>query len=111
MTLRFLSGDFKPYLDRIFLFPNINQVICGPAIAGDLHGTFLCIKGIHLQVHGTGESQRHADTEEDRSVSVDPDVEVGDEHVVHGAAPLVPEERVRHPDLARVGDGEVGNLI
>ena len=111
MTLRFLSGDFKPYLDRIFLFPNINQVICGPAIAGDLHGTFLCIKGIHLQVHGTGESQRHADAEQNCPVSVQPNVEVGNENVVHGAPPLVPEESVRHPDLAGVGDGEVGDLV
>ena len=82
-----------------------------PLTAGNLHGAFLCIKRIHLEVHGTGESQRHPDTEEDRAVSVQPDVEVGNKNIVHGAAPLVPEESVRHPDLAGVRNGEVGDLV
>ena len=82
-----------------------------PLTAGNLHGTFLCIKGIHLEVHRTGESQRDADAEEDRPVSVEPDVEVWYENIVHGSSPLVPEESVRHPDLAGVRDGEVGDLI
>ena len=71
----------------------------------------MSVQRIQLEVHGTGEGQRHADTEEDRSVSVDPDVEVGDEHVVHGAAPLVPEERVRHPDLTDVGECQIFDFI
>ena len=79
--------------------------------AGNLHGAFLCIKRIHLEVHGTGESERHPDTEEDRAVSVQPDVEVGNENIVHGAAPLVPEESVRHPDLADVGQSQVFDFI
>ena len=79
--------------------------------AGNLHGTFLCIQGVHLEVHGTGESQRHADAEQDRPVGVQSDVEVGHEDIVHGAPPLVPEESVRHPDLAGVRDGEVGDLV
>ena len=79
--------------------------------AGDLHRTLLSVQRVELEVHGTGESQRHADAEQNRPVSVQPDVEVGNENVVHGAPPLVPEESVRHPDLAGVGDGEVGDLV
>ena len=98
----------QPSVDKIMESLTVRREVL---TAGDLHRTLLSVQRVELEVHGTGEGQRHADTEEDRSVSVDPDVEVGDEHVVHGAAPLVPEERVRHPDLARVGDGEVGDLI
>ena len=51
------------------------------------------------------------DAVEDVAVWEDPDVEVGGEDVVELSDLLVPEERVRHPDLTRVGDGEVGDLI
>ena len=45
------------------------------------------------------------------TVSVDSNIKVGHEDVVHGAAPLVAEEGVRHPDLARLRDGEVLDLV
>ena len=109
--MTFQSRDWKSYLDRIFLLPNINQVIRGPAIAGYLHGTFLSIKGIHLEVHRTGESEGHADTEEDGPVSIKSNVEVGHENIVHGSPSLVPEESVRHPHFAGIRDGEVRDLI
>ena len=79
--------------------------------AGNLHGTFLCIQGVHLEVHGTGESQRHADAEEDRPVSVQSDVEIGNQDIVHGSPPLVPEERVRHPDFTSIGQGQVSDPL
>ena len=82
-----------------------------PLTAGNLHGTFLCIKGIHLEVHRTGESEGHSDTEEDGPVSIKSNVEVGHENIVHGSPPLVPEESVRHPHFAGVRDGEVRDLI
>ena len=79
--------------------------------AGNLHGALLCVQRVELQVHGAGESEGHPDAEQDGTVGVYPDVEVGHQHVVHRSSPLVPEEGVRHPDLAGVGDCQVGNLI
>ena len=51
------------------------------------------------------------DAVENITIRVDPDVEVGGEDVVEGPDLLVPEESVRHPDFAWVGDGQVGDLI
>ena len=79
--------------------------------AGNLHGALLCVQRVELQVHGAGESEGHPDAEQDGPVGVYPDVEVGHQHVVHRSSPLVPEEGVGHPDLAGVGDCQVGNLI
>ena len=35
--------------------------------AGDLHGARLGVQGVQLQVHGAGERQGHADTEQHRA--------------------------------------------
>ena len=47
------------------------------------------------------------DAVEDVPVGEDPDVEVGEDDVVEGALLLVPEERVGHPQLPGVPQGEV----
>ena len=41
----------------------------------------------------------------------DAEVHVGGENGVEPPDLLVPEESVRHPDLAGVRDGEVGDLV
>ena len=71
----------------------------------------MSVQRIQFEVHGTGECETDTYTEEDGAIGVDADVEVGHEDVVHGAAPLVAEECVRHPDLARLRDGEVLDLV
>ena len=51
------------------------------------------------------------DAVENITIRVDPDVEVGGEDVVELSDLLVPEERVRHPDLADVGERQVFDFI
>ena len=51
------------------------------------------------------------DAVEDVAVWEDPDVEVGGEDVVELPDLLVPEEGVRHPHLARVGQGQVADPL
>ena len=50
------------------------------------------------------------DAVEDIAVWKYSDVDIGDEDVVEPALLLVPEERVRHPDLLRVRHREVLDL-
>ena len=51
------------------------------------------------------------DAIENHAIRIDSDVDIGDDDVVEVASLLVSEESVRHPDLAGVGDGEVGDLV
>ena len=62
----------------------------------------MLIKREEGKVHGAEAGQRDADAVEDVAIGVNPDVEVGGQDVVEIADLLVPEESVRHPDLARV---------
>ena len=71
----------------------------------------LLIKGEESEVHAAGADERDADTVENVAVRVDSDVEVGRQNVVELANLLVPEESVRHPDLADVGQGQVFDFI
>ena len=47
------------------------------------------------------------DAVEDIAIWIHPDVQVGGQDVVEGSDLLVPEESVRHPDLARVRESEI----
>ena len=67
----------------------------------------MLIKREQGEVHGAEASQRDADAVEDVPVGMDPDVEVGGEDVVEVSNLLVPEEGVRHPNLARVRKGQI----
>ena len=49
------------------------------------------------------------DAVEDITIWIHPDVQVGGQDVVEGSDLLVPEERVRHPDLAGVREGQVAD--
>ena len=71
----------------------------------------LLVQRKECEVHGAEAGERDPDAVEDVPVRVDPDVEVGGEDVVELSDLLVPEERVRHPDLARVSEGEVADLV
>ena len=51
------------------------------------------------------------DTVENITIGKDSDVEVGRQNGVKPPDLLVPEESVRHPDLAGIRDGEVGDLV
>ena len=51
------------------------------------------------------------DAVEDITIWIHPDVQVGGQDVVEGSDLLVPEERVRHPDLAHVGQSQVFDFI
>ena len=62
----------------------------------------MLIKREEGEVHGAEAGQRDADAVEDVAIGMDPDVEVGGQDVVEIADLLVPEEGVRHPDLACV---------
>ena len=62
----------------------------------------MLIKREEGEIHGAEAGQRDADAVEDVSIGMNPDVEVGRQDVVEIAKLLVPEESVRHPDLARV---------
>ena len=67
----------------------------------------MLIKREQGEVHGAEASQRDADAVEDVPVGMDSNVEVGGEDVVEVANLLVPEEGVRHPNLARVRKGQI----
>ena len=71
----------------------------------------MSVQRIQLEVHGTGEGEADTYTEEDGAVSVDTDIEVGDEDIVHRSASLVPEEGVRHPNFAWLRDGQIFYLV
>ena len=62
----------------------------------------MLIKREEGKVHGAEAGQRDADAVEDITIGMDPDVEVGGQDVVEIADLLIPEESVRHPDLACV---------
>ena len=62
----------------------------------------MLIKREEGEIHGAEAGQRDADAVEDVPIGMNPDVEVGRQDVVEIAKLLVPEESVRHPDLARV---------
>ena len=62
----------------------------------------MLIKREEGEIHGAEAGQRDADAVEDVAIGMNPDVEVGRQDVVEIAKLLVPEESVRHPDLARV---------
>ena len=62
----------------------------------------MLIKREEGEIHGAEAGQRDADAVEDVAIGVNPDVEVRRQDVVEIAKLLVPEESVRHPDLARV---------
>ena len=62
----------------------------------------MLIKREEGEIHGAEAGQRDADAVEDVAIRVNPDVEVWRQDVVEIAKLLVPEESVRHPDLARV---------
>ena len=46
---------------------SVSTMIDMEPTAGDLHGARLGVQGVQLQVHGAGERQRHADTEQHRA--------------------------------------------
>ena len=71
----------------------------------------LLIQREECQIHRAETGQRDPDTVENIPIWVDSDVEVGGEDVVELSDLLVPEESVRHPDLAGIRDGEVGDLV
>ena len=79
--------------------------------AGHVEVTGLPVQREPSQVHGAAAQQARPDAVEDVTVREDPDVEVGGEDLVEPRHLLVPEEGVRHPDLARVSEGEVADLI
>ena len=51
------------------------------------------------------------DAVEDIAIWIHPDVQVGGQDVVEGSDLLVPEESVRHPDLAGVREGQVADPL
>ena len=79
--------------------------------AGHVEVTGLPVQREPSQVHGAAAQQARPDAVEDVTVREDSDVEVGGEDLVEPRHLLVPEESVRHPDLARVSEGEVADLI
>ena len=79
--------------------------------AGHVEVTGLPVQREPGQVHGAAAQQARPDAVEDVTVREDSDVEVGGEDLVEPRHLLVPEEGVRHPDLARVSEGEVADLL
>ena len=77
--------------------------------ARNFEGTGLPVHRVELEVHGAGKGEGDPDAVEDVAVREDPDVDVVDEDVVKVSSLLVPEERVRHPDLLWVSQGEILN--
>ena len=71
----------------------------------------MSVQRIQFEVHGTREGETDTYTEEDGAISVDADVEVGHEDIVHRTASLVAEEGVRHPDFARFRDCQIFYLV
>ena len=71
----------------------------------------MSVQRIQLEVHGTGEGEADTYTEEDGAVSVDTDIEVGDEDIVHRSTSLITEECVWHPNFARFGDCQIFYLV
>ena len=51
------------------------------------------------------------DAVEDITVWINPDVEIGGQDVVEGSDLLVPEECIRHPDLASIREGQVADPL
>ena len=51
------------------------------------------------------------DAVEDITIWIHPDVQVGSQDVVEGSYFLIPEESIRHPDLAGVREGQVADPL
>ena len=79
--------------------------------AGNVQVTGLLVQGEEGEVHGAEAGEGDANAVEDVAVGEDSDVEVGGEDVVEGSNLLVPEERVRHPDLTDVGECQIFDFI
>ena len=79
--------------------------------ACNLHWTCLCIKRIQFEVHGTGESEGDPDTEQHGAIRVYPDIQVGNQNIVHGSSSLIAEECVGHPHFTRLSDGQIFYFI
>ena len=71
----------------------------------------LLIQREECQIHRAETGQRDPDTVENIPIWVDSDVEVGGEDVVELSDLLVPEESVRHPDLADIRQSQVFDFI
>ena len=90
--------------------PQIYDIISSPAIASHGDMTGLRVEREQLQVHGAAQGERDSDTIENITIGVDSHVQVGLNDIVKLSSLLVPEERVRHPDLLTVRHGQVLDL-
>ena len=72
--------------------------------ACNLHGAGLGVERIQFEIHWTRKSQRDADAEKNRSIGVDPNVEIWNQNVVHRSPSLIAEKRIWHPHLSRLRD-------
>ena len=79
--------------------------------AGDVEIASLLVKREEREIHGAEAGQGDPDAVEHVAVGKHPDIEVGGQDVVEGPDLLVPEESVRHPDLARVREGQVADPL
>ena len=97
-------GTRQPYL------PLVQNVVTGPAVAGDGEVAGLGVQREQGEVHGAAESEGDPDAVQNIPIGEHSDVEVGLDDVVELGVLLISEERVRHPDLVPLGEGEVLDL-
>lgn len=72
-----------------------------PPTTLDHHGADLCVMRIGLELHGAREDQSELGHVEQRLVVVQPEIVIGDAHLMEGDLLGVLEEAVRTPDAVQ----------